>query len=95
MKKLTIALLASASLALSGCASYSQMDRVLTKTQFQDAKVEQSTINKPEFVLPKPAGGPIVVAVYSFLDRTGQRKASPMVAHLSSCLLYTSDAADE
>ena len=86
MKKLSIALLASASLALSGCASYSQMDRVLTKTQFQDAKVEQTTINKPEFVLPKPANGPVVVAVYSFLDRTGQRKASPMIAHLSSAV---------
>jgi curli production assembly/transport component CsgG len=86
MKKLSIALLASASLALSGCASYSQMDRVLTKTQFQDAKVEQTTINKPEFVLPKPENGPVVVAVYSFLDRTGQRKASPMIAHLSSAV---------
>lgn len=86
MKKLSIALLASASLVLSGCASYSQMDRVLTKTQFQDAKVEQTTINKPEFILPKPANGPVVVAVYSFLDRTGQRKASPMVAHLSSAV---------
>jgi curli production assembly/transport component CsgG len=62
------------------------MDRVLTKTQFQDAKVEQTTINKPEFVLPKPANGPVVVAVYSFLDRTGQRKASPMIAHLSSAV---------
>jgi uncharacterized lipoprotein NlpE involved in copper resistance len=57
MKKLTITLLASASLVLSGCASYSQMDRVLTNTQFQDAKVEESTINKPAFVLPKPADG--------------------------------------
>ena len=86
MKKLTVALLASASLVLSGCASYSQMDKLLTKTQFQDAKVEGTTLDRPEFVLPKPANGPIVVAVYNFLDRTGQRKPSPMVAQLSSAV---------
>ena len=86
MRKLTVALLASASLALSGCASYSQMDKLLTKTQFQDAKVEPTTLSKPEFILPKPANGPVVVAVYNFLDRTGQRKPSPMVAQLSSAV---------
>lgn len=86
MKKLSIALLASASLVLSGCASYSQMDKLITKTQFQDAKIEGTTLDRPEFVLPKPANGPVVVAVYSFLDRTGQRKASPMVAQLSSAV---------
>lgn len=86
MKKLTVALLASASLVLSGCASYSQMDKLLTKTQFQDAKIEGTTLDRPEFVLPKPANGPIVVAVYGFLDRTGQRKPSPMVAQLSSAV---------
>jgi len=86
MKKLSIALLASASLVLSGCASYSQMDKLLTKTQFQDAKIEGTTLDRPEFVLPKPANGPIVVAVYGFLDRTGQRKPSPMVAQLSSAV---------
>lgn len=86
MKKLSIAVLASASLVLSGCASYSQMDKLLTKTQFQDAKIEDTTLDRPEFVLPKPANGPIVVAVYGFLDRTGQRKPSPMVAQLSSAV---------
>ena len=86
MKKLSIALLAGASLAMSGCASYSQMDKLLTKTQFQDAKIEGTTLDRPEFVLPKPASGPIVVAVYGFLDRTGQRKPSPMVAQLSSAV---------
>jgi len=91
MKKLSVVLLASASLVLSGCASYSQMDRLLTKTQFQDAKIEPTTINKPEFVLPKPANGPVVVAVYSFLDRTGQRKPSPMVAQLSSAVTQGSE----
>lgn len=86
MKKLSIALLASASLVLSGCASYSQMDKLFTKTQFQDAKIEPTTLDRPEFVLPKPANGPVVVAVYNFLDRTGQRKPSPMVAQLSSAV---------
>lgn len=86
MKKLSIALLASASLVLSGCASYSQMDKLFTSTQFQDAKIEPTTLDRPEFVLPKPANGPVVVAVYNFLDRTGQRKPSPMVAQLSSAV---------
>jgi len=86
MKKISIALLASVSLVLSGCASYSQMDKLFTKTQFQDAKIEPTTLDRPEFVLPKPANGPVVVAVYNFLDRTGQRKPSPMVAQLSSAV---------
>ena len=91
MKKLTVALLASASLVLSGCASYSQLDKLITKTQFQDAKIEGTTLDRPEFVLPKPANGPVVVAVYSFLDRTGQRKPSPMVAQLSSAVTQGSE----
>ena len=86
MKKISIALLASVSLVLSGCASYSQMDKLFTSTQFQDAKIEPTTLDRPEFVLPKPANGPVVVAVYNFLDRTGQRKPSPMVAQLSSAV---------
>jgi len=62
------------------------MDKLFTSTQFQDAKIEPTTLDRPEFVLPKPANGPVVVAVYNFLDRTGQRKPSPMVAQLSSAV---------
>lgn len=84
MKKM---LLATVLLAmLGGCATVSQLDRLITDTQFQNPKVEPTVLDREEYSLPRPASGPIIVAVYSFQDRTGQRKPNPMVAHLSSAV---------
>ena len=84
MKKI---LLASAMLAgLTGCASFSQVDKLVTGTQFQDPKVEETILTEDKYELPKPKNGPVAVAVYSFIDRTGQRKPNPMVAQLSSAV---------
>ena len=84
MKKLlaTVAI----SLALSGCATYTSMESVFKRMPYDKPKVEETFLDEPEFVLPKPANGPMIVAVYGFFDKTGQRKASPMVAQLSSAV---------
>ena len=82
-KLLTIAV---STLALTGCASYSSIKGLATGHQFEEAKVEPTTLTQPNFVLPKPATGPMVVAVYGFQDKTGQRKASPQIAQLSSAV---------
>jgi curli production assembly/transport component CsgG len=84
MKKLAVLLLAS--VALSGCATYSSGGKLFTGKQFEQPEVENTILDAPEFVLPKPANGPVVVAVYNFLDRTGQRKPNSMVAQLSSAV---------
>ena len=41
---------------------------------------------KRETILPAPKDGKVVVAVYSFLDKTGQRKDSATIAKLSSAV---------
>lgn len=71
---------------LSGCASFSQVDKIVTGTQFQDPKIEQTILTDDQYEVPKPKSGPIAVAVYSFIDRTGQRKPNAQVAQLSSAV---------
>lgn len=39
--------------------------------------------NKEFNLLPPPAGGPVIAAVYSFTDKTGQRKPSDKLANIS------------
>lgn len=86
MKYLKLLTLTAASLALTGCATYSSIKGMATGHAFEQAKVEPTTLTQPEFILPKPATGPMVVAVYGFQDKTGQRKASPQIAQLSSAV---------
>jgi len=47
---------------------------------------------KVEAELPEPTTGAIAVAVYSFRDMTGQRKASQTIASLSSAVTQGADA---
>lgn len=84
MKKLLLAL--PLLVGLTGCASFSQMDKFVTGTQFQDPKVEGTILTEDKYEVPKPKSGPVAVAVYSFIDRTGQRKPNPQVAQLSSAV---------
>ena len=72
--------------ALTGCAGLSQVDKIVTGTQFQSPKIETTILTDEQYELPKPKSGPVAVAVYSFIDRTGQRKPNPMVAQLSSAV---------
>lgn len=86
MKK-TILSLAIASLVLTGCATGSATRKALTGKQFDDPVVEQSTFfQQQENQIKAPAGGPIPIAVYSFQDKTGQRKSVPLIASLSSAV---------
>ena len=72
---------------LSGCASSSSLRQLITNNQFDEPKVEKSKfLQKEQNKMLPPAGGPIPVAVYSFQDKTGQRKSIPNIASLSSAV---------
>ena len=81
MKKTLIALAVT---MLSGCAviqstGLSETDPTLT-TQMRGVKKEFNTIPAPS------SGKPVSVAVYSFADKTGQRRPQPNVASLSTAV---------
>ena len=72
---------------LGGCATGSAIREKLTNNQFDNPVVEQSVfLAKEESKLQPPANGPIVIAVYGFQDKTGQRKSLPGIASLSSAV---------
>lgn len=83
MKKTIISLAVIA--LLSGCATGSAIREKITGNQFDEPVVEETKLIKAES-LPPPQGGPISVAVYSFHDKTGQRKSVPLIASLSSAV---------
>jgi curli production assembly/transport component CsgG len=73
--------------ALSGCATHSALKEKYTGEQFDAPKIEESKfLQKKENKLRPPQGGPVPVAVYSFQDKTGQRKSMPNIASLSSAV---------
>ncbi len=61
---------------LSGCAS------IVPPLSIDEPKVVKNE-SKEFNTLPPPQGGPIVVAVYGFNDKTGQRKPSDKLANIS------------
>jgi len=71
-------------LFVAGCASVAgplpRLDATVTNPSFYKIKK-----------IPQPAGKPITVAVYRFNDQTGQRKAVPNVATLSSAVTQGAD----
>lgn len=85
----TIAALISLAL-LGGCATNPSLQKL------QDAQVsptvQQSPIQKRLEDVPALDGDKITIAVYSFMDKTGQRKPSDMVASLSSAVTQGSEA---
>jgi len=58
----------------------------------QPAIQTSARLNTPENSLPPPRQGPITVAVYSFQDRTGQRRDVANVASFSSAVTQGADA---
>ena len=66
-------------MSLSGCA----FPVYPIKYTHDEPKVLKPTYAK---LLPEPKNGKVIVAVYSFTDKTGQRKDSGMVAKLSSAV---------
>lgn len=80
-------------IALSGCATSSAIREKLTGEQYDEPVVEQDKyIKKQSEKLAPPQGGPIVVAVYGFQDKTGQRKSVPNIASLSSAVTQGGEA---
>jgi curli production assembly/transport component CsgG len=73
-------------LFLTGCGTIGNAVR-----SFDDPKVTKPVL-KAEAGLKDPQNGSIPVAVYSFRDMTGQRKASQTVASLSSAVTQGADA---
>lgn len=71
---------------LSGCATMN----------VSQENWEQANRVKPQDIefntLPGPAGGPIYVAVYSFQDKTGQRKPSDRLSNISYAVTQGADA---
>lgn len=67
------------SLTLAGCAA------ITPEIQSQPPQVVTSE-NSEFNTLPPPRNGRLVVAVYKFEDRTGQRRPSDRVAHISTAV---------
>lgn len=78
---------------LSGCAAGSSLREKLTGKQFDEPVVYNVPyLDRISKDIPPPAGGPMVVAVYGFQDKTGQRKSIPLVASLSSAVTQGGEA---
>lgn len=90
MKKIIIL---SLILLLQGCAAGSFVKKAITGEQFDDPVVEKPVLfERPENKLSAPADGAIPVAVYTFTDKTGQRKSIPNIASLSSAVTQGGEA---
>ena len=90
MKKLIVLLLA---VMLVGCATDSAIREKVTGQQFDPPKIEKDKFfKKPENQVPPPEGGPVPIAVYSFQDKTGQRKNVPNVASFSTAVTQGAEA---
>jgi curli production assembly/transport component CsgG len=91
MNKTLISLLIAA--LLTGCATSSVIKEKITGEQFDKPEIVRETyFTKPENKVLPPSGGPIPIAVYSFLDKTGQRKNIPNVASFSTAVTQGAEA---
>lgn len=70
MKK--IALLLAVLFLITGCAGMQGV-----KGQYEPAMVVRENLEKEFDTVPAPAKGKVTVAVYSFTDKTGQRRPAP------------------
>lgn len=77
--------------ALTGCGTMGAGVREAIDVGPQDPKVIAPVL-KQEPVLKEPRAGAMTIAVYSFRDLTGQRKAQPNIASLSSAVTQGADA---
>ena len=77
MKKLLAVFLLS---VLVGCATTSNFSNP------EKPKAVKNLMQKEFDTIPPPAGKPVVVAVYSFQDKTGQRRPAQTIANLSTAV---------
>jgi curli production assembly/transport component CsgG len=75
---------------LGGCAMNPSLQTL--KNSEVSPTVQSSPIQKRLEDVPELDGEKITIAVYSFMDKTGQRKPSDMVASLSSAVTQGSEA---
>ena len=94
MQKLLVALLGL--LLISGCASVSIPGSTGCKVDWAECVEDPEQIQLPTYEqllqLPPPEKVKPVVAVYSFLDQTGQRKSREGIADFSSATTQAPDA---
>lgn len=86
MRKL-LRVLPIVSLLLGGCASIPKAPRIL-----EMPIVQESPLQKQLFALPPIDGHKITIAVYSFSDKTGQRKTVDNYASFSSAVTQGADS---
>ena len=72
-------------LFLAGCATMDMADSLT------DLPLRSQVSLKKLITIRPPTRGPIIVAVYKFLDRTGQRKSKDNIASLSSAVTQGAD----
>lgn len=82
MQAFKLSLLTLALVALAGCSTIRPVGEVGARSE---ATVSE-TINKSFNSVPEPAGPPLTIAVYSFLDKTGQRKPSNTLSLFSTAV---------
>ena len=74
---------------MTSCTLY----RPLSEPWMKDDPVVGKTLMKKEFdTLKPPYGGPVTVAVYSFADKTGQRKPSTTTTNFSTAVTQGAEA---
>ena len=72
---------------ISGCSAIAEN---LTESKFEDPQVLKN-LNTEFHNMPAPATGKAVVGIYSFSDKTGQRKPSPNMANISTAVTQGSE----
>ena len=70
---------------LSGCAIQQKSNQLHNEQQFPP-KVLPNQLQKEFDSIPPPAGRKVSVAVYQFIDKTGQRKPQPGIASFSTAV---------
>jgi len=81
--KLIISLIAL--IILTGCAIQQKSSQLINEQQFPP-KVLENQLQKEFDRIPPPAGRKVSVAVYQFIDKTGQRKPQAGVASFSTAV---------
>ena len=75
-------------LLLSACAAPKSLETIYNAG---DPKVQESPLNDSLSQVPELDGKTITIAVYSFQDKTGQRKPADNIANLSSAVTQGSE----
>ena len=86
MKKL---LIISFLIMLTGCAGMQKAGQIVGVEHMP--KTAENKLQKEFDLVPPPAGQKLSVAVYNFVDKTGQRKATPGIASFSTAVTQGAD----